>query len=626
MIRGRINHKRLLSTYQRTIFPSKNLFRRCNQQIFMAKYLDEELSTSEMELIRKYRGLTENAIKYANEAKFVEIAFLFLNDLQALPRNSVLSCDFNGLYYSPSSHVYEAYKSIFSKAFQKSLCAAGHPLSTPLNHSGYYIIGPRGTGKSVLLRLCALVTGQLLPNYIAFYADSIQLGSQSTRSLVIHALNEHLPTSSQMHEETTMNIALATADSNNIAIGMHLDEAQELYNTAGDWSDLHACVTTYNTAVILSGSDAFLAPRVKLTLVDREYLRSIGNEKGHPSLNTTKLSQLSLSGFRNISQYIDYFIIRPHHVINLLPTWYRQYRGTVDSSHTGKVEHILYKLYYQPEVLDIHLQGLRDDLLLEITRFHGLCGGRIRTIEAWQALKSPLDLIDFNPAEIDNATMDKLRPFFTQIAHQGEFDPFNLPVLPIVPGDGGPAAGGFQGDVNEYVRRKLITYAGPDSVTLYSPAVYIFLREHVPTLFISHSETGSPADKIALMALVAYFKEVAITVCSSDPESRAYMSQYVDNISAWEQSQVTSPNRKIIVVLTKEYCAKVDSDEDTGCKREWGLVQKKLSTNPSDPSIVLAYVSPFKANVTGSVKNAVGDRSLLRITDHKSLLLRVSGR
>ena len=299
-------------------------------------------------------------------------------------------------------------------------------------------------------------------------------------------------------------------------------------------------------------------------------------------------------------------------------------------------------LYYQPERLDIQVQVLREQLLLEITRVHSLCGGRIRTIEAWDDLISPTEIIGFNPAEVDEVTMDMLRPFVNQIARQGGFDPFNLPVLPIAPvsgkgddaaGDGAAAGassgrvGGFRGDVNEYIRRRLITYAGPESVTLYSPAVYVFMRDNAPTVYLSHSDTvaAAPSDKAALQAMVACIKELPVTVYPSDPQSRGYMTQHVDDISMWEQSQASSPstNRKIIVILTKEYCTSVDSNDDSICKRDWHAVQHKLLVNPSDPSIILAYISPFETNVTGSVKSAIVGRILLPLTDHKSLLMRL---
>ena len=644
MITRRLNYVKVFSTYQRTLFPSKNLFRRRNQQIFMAKHRDEEFSTSENILIKEYRNLTDVAIKHADEEEFIRISFSFINELRKLPKNSILSCDFKGLYYSPSSHVYDGYKSILSKAFQKSLCAAGHPLSTPLNHSGYYITGPSGIGKSLLLQVCALITGQLLPTYISFYANSTQMSSQSIRHLLIDALNEHLPVSNHIHSDTPMNIALATADSHNIAIGIFIDEAQELYNTTDDWSALHACATSYNTAVFLSGCDAYLPPRVRLTLTDKAYLQSTGDDKGRTSLNTTKISQLSLLGFRHISQYIDYFICRPHRLNKLFPTWYQLYCEII-STTTPTIESIecyLYMLYYQPERLDIQVQVLREQLLLEITRLHCLCGGRIRTIEALGDLASPIDIIGFNPAEIDEVTMNTLRPFVDQIARQGGFDPFNLPVLPIVPasgksddaaGDGAVAGatsgrvGGFRGNVNECIRRKLIAYASPDSVTLYSPAVYLFMRDNAPTVYISHADSAAapPVGKPALKAMVAYIKELPITVCSSHSQLLGYMSQHVDNISVWEQGQPSSSstNRKIIVFLSKEYCIQVDSNDDSICKRDWHAVQHKLLVNPSDPSIILAYISPFETNVTGSVKSAIVGHLLLPLTDHKSLLMRL---
>ena len=252
MIR-RLNYARAFSTDRKALFPSKNLFRRSDQQSFMAKYRDEGFSTLELNLVKEYRGLADDAIKHANESEFIRISILFLKELQKLPRNSILSCDFKGVNYSRSSHVHEAYKVVLSKAFQRSLYVTGHQLSEPFNYSGHFINGTVGIGKTTVLQLCASVTGQLLPNYISFYTNARQMHFRSTRRLLIEALNEHLPVSERVHSDTPMNAALATANINNIAIGIFVDELQDIW-CRDEWDDLRACCTSYHTAVFLSNT------------------------------------------------------------------------------------------------------------------------------------------------------------------------------------------------------------------------------------------------------------------------------------------------------------------------------------------------------------------------------------
>lgn len=201
-----------------------------------------------------------------------------------------------------------------------------------------------------------------------------------------------------------------------------------------------------------------------------------------------------------------------------------------------------------------------------------------------------------------------------------------MPVLPIRYADAKhptllSLSGGFNGDVNDLMRRKLITYKDAESVTLYSPAVYLLSKPK--KIFISHSETGHGVDLIKMVA--TSLKSVAITVFSSDPQSRAFMSRSVVDIASWEEKQMEESD-KVVVVLTKSYCEKVDRDGDSGCKREWLWVKRCLEQRADDPKIILTYVSPFEENVIGSVKDSVGRRSLLRAStdDLGSIFMRVT--
>eukprot|EP00981_Chlorochromonas_danica_P008887 scaffold2334_cov160-Ochromonas_danica.AAC.2 len=624
MIRGGFRARRRALSSMASVFPPMQLARRSTQKIFLGRYFREEdnnvFSEQESKILESSRKRTEQAIINCDEDEFISTAFDFMKELEDLPQNCVLYLNKQLMFHGPSSHVHEAYRNIFRKAFQKAMYAEGHPSAIHSNHSGFFFIGPRGVGKSALLQTTTLVTGQLLPKFISMYADSDTLSDTGDiRKLLIYMINSFFP-DKIIPEDTHINVVLAIVEASRISLGIFLDEAQERYKNQYDWKYLHSCITSYNAAVFLSGSSSFLAPRVKLTTEDREYLCSINDDKDRPSLNTTKLTQESIVGFQRPRQYIDYFATRMQHFRIIYLDWIAS-ADLANHSNVAIQEYVM-RLWKN--------EGLRDDelvhrksLMLDVSRIHSVCGGRIRTLEAWRHTKDASVLVEFNPSAITEEMTELLKPFFAQIEHFGKFDPFNLPVLQISRAHA-KIGGGFQGNVNEFVRNKLLTYIGSDSVTLYSPAVYLLLAKCIPSVFISHSEAG---DTKQLLATVEYLRSAAIVVCSSDPDSRAYMSQVVSNIENWETEQVNKQGRnKIVVLLSKSYCKKVDdASQDTGSKREWSLIQKRLAANPHDPSVILTYVSPFAENVTGSVKDFVQKRSLLKFGEHNnaSLLARI---
>lgn len=197
------------------------------------------------------------------------------------------------------------------------------------------------------------------------------------RQLLIAVLNEHYP-DDHISLDASMNVILAKSESMNLSLGLFLDEAQERYNHKSDWNSLHSCVTSWNTAVFLSGSDAFLAPRVKLNVEDRIYLKSIGDTQEHVSLNNTKFSQFTLTGLNSMDQYINYFIGQPSHFQaifrNLLERW------ELDGIALDDLSIKLKEIYYTNNDTSKDLEEKSKLLKQEIQQLHSITGGRIRTI------------------------------------------------------------------------------------------------------------------------------------------------------------------------------------------------------------------------------------------------------
>ncbi len=83
--------------------------------------------------------------------------------------------------------------------------------------------------------------------------------------------------------------------------------------------------------------------------------------------------------------------------------------------------------------------------------------------------------------------------------------------------------------------------------------------------------------------------------------------QRADNLNKWEERfvKITSQDHFVLVAITKRYCIKIDSNLDSGCKREFQKVLEILEQGKKE-NIILTYLSDegdsYNSTVTGDLK------------------------
>jgi hypothetical protein len=530
--------------------------------------------------------MTDQAICSADHQTFVKASFLLMKHLENLDDNHPLWLNSDLMFNGRTSNLHSSFESIFRMSLLKTVSVITPKVSFSSNYSGHYFVGPRGIGKSVMMQTCCLIVGQLLPQAATIYLDASVHQKDPLRLSFIHLLNERSSGGPypDLPLDVRIEIVLARAAQLNCSLVIFIDEAQALYRNETDWSDLLACITSFRCAVFLSGGDHLLAPCVKLTQQDKEFLNiALGLEphfRHHESLNTTKITQKSVRGFTTPEQYLHFFQSRE----NLLPTLCP---GLVPK---GKSLSLKSKVFMD-----------------EITSLHKLTAGRLRAMHALREGGAEYsELLDFDPLSVTPEETGYLQPFFDSIARRGVFDPFDLPRLAIdseLP----------QKIAYHLLQRKLITYVSAGVVTLASPAIYLVCQRR-PSVFISHAES----DKEQILGMIEMLKGIATVVCSSDQDTRGTLSK-VDSQTHWEANQIKNIRQNghyAVIVLSSTYCDEVEKGEDCGAAREWKLITELPV--PVQSSIIYAYIGENSENIRGLVKNHLGDKPLLRFASSDS--------
>lgn len=196
---------------------------------------------------------------------------------------------FNG----PPSDINRAYNLCLTKCFNKvSYALHGRE---PDNHSGYYLIGPQGIGKSTLLRTCCLLGG-LLPNFVPVYIDCSAKTTDSPPPSVLFAaaITEMTGSDSlELNEDLGMTGILGYATKHKLALGLFIDEIQEVYTPHNKtWNEIHVLVDGFRSAVFATGSDSKI--RMLVEAKNRRLIKTIKGFDALQDLNGKKLEPLDL--------------------------------------------------------------------------------------------------------------------------------------------------------------------------------------------------------------------------------------------------------------------------------------------------------------------------------------------
>lgn len=262
-------------------FVPKNTPSRAQQTLFLGRYKDE---------------LTKSNASIENKEDFVSETFSLMKSFEELPAHSPFWLDSTFQFNGPHSHIHEHYVNILSMCYEKSKYMEDPKTYDTSNHSGYYFVGPRGVGKSMMMQSCCVASSQMLPNFVSLYLCAKSVKPYDLKYYLAELINEHVDDSSQLPTDSSIQHVLAKALKSNISIGIFLDEAESRFSRENDWSDLQACLTGYNCAVFLSGSEELLTPMVRLNDDDRCYLEEINKLKAGRDVDTLNVDRVTLTG------------------------------------------------------------------------------------------------------------------------------------------------------------------------------------------------------------------------------------------------------------------------------------------------------------------------------------------
>jgi uncharacterized protein YfeS len=183
------------------------------------------------------------------------------------------------------------------------------------NFSGFAIAGTKGSGKSTLTRLVALLSGLLIPNFQSVFIDLV--GCEKLR--IDRVLREAavIVGVCGAAENDNLSTVIGRFTQNKCAIGLFLDELPSLYNKdrKDEWGRIHSVLDNFGpTFVMANGGARSLPAMVRRDIHDMSLLQKWIGPTVAPlvSLNATKMRVKMLSRFTEPEHYRSYLKARPH--------------------------------------------------------------------------------------------------------------------------------------------------------------------------------------------------------------------------------------------------------------------------------------------------------------------------
>ena len=473
---------------------------------------------------------------------------------------------------------------MFTMCFNKAKTQSDEETSMN-NHSGYHYIGSCGAGKSFFLRVGCIISSLLLPRFTGVYVDYASIPHSN---LPVHiaaqlALNEK---ADNIHLEPAndMSSVLDIAQANKLSVGLFLDEAQNVYESQ-NWSNIHTLVTSFQNAAFITGSESKLSHLIgSSTPADLAVVNSLGL-KLLQSLNDTKVCKRYFGGFTTLKQYyhyLDYFTPTRDAIFPNFPN------TPVEKIPKSK---------------------------FELEKIHIRFNGRLRGIQDPSQYKTDLPSLPRTPPEIEVMNLFKER---IDAAGFDAFAPFPVPEREIQE----CIENKFKDEkintavlLHNLVETKLLLQV-PAGYILYSPIVYVWLLNHTRSVFVSHAFNNF--EQIHNLVKKLLNPRSSNFIFSEDPKPSAVAKIPIEK---WETKQMAAhedlSNKRILVVLTKEYCEKVDSEQPNrqesdkpGCKREFLYLMKRFK-DETKPKVTFCWFSDscdnFDAAVSSSVLQQIRD-------------------
>jgi hypothetical protein len=289
--------------------PAEKTLSKFNSELFFGKQLGDDITN--IPGIEEARNKTmkmlsdgSRPIEFANLAHDVLVKHLEDKEHRFAVPSGLM---FNGR----DSPVRPLFDEALMKAFTTARCALRGECE---NFSGFAIAGTKGTGKSTLTRLVALLTGLLIPNFQTVFVDLVRCEDLEIDHLLREAATiAGIP---GVTGKDSLRTVIGRFTRNKCGIGLFLDELPTLYSEKKkrEWAKIHSVLDSFGpTFVIANGSASALPAMVRRDIRDFALLKKLMEPTAQPlvSLNGTKMKVKMLSRFTKPEQYKKNFYARP---------------------------------------------------------------------------------------------------------------------------------------------------------------------------------------------------------------------------------------------------------------------------------------------------------------------------
>jgi hypothetical protein len=497
---------------------------------------------------------------------FVHIALAAAKELEKLPGTHRLHFPPHIMFLNRPAPAFPMFEATMEKVFCKACDVHAMLNSTESNNantaSGYGIAGPRGVGKSHMMRLINVLAPLLLPHVVSVFVTGQKPPSASPIQLLRAACGFAGEAWEEGVSKHAVEAFIPTAAQNGVVLMLCVDELRSVYTSDAFWSELHALTEGYYTAVYVADSGSQLRALVKGDTFDDPLRIKTQHGVVQQSLNDKKLTVKPLHPFRTREQYVAYFRGRKLCV-------------PLDASGSQGI--------LPPEqgslFLPVNLEGL-----------HVWTGGRIR--EIMRILSNRKEQADVERATglpaLGSASRVLLDALCLKQRSLGGFDPFKMATIDTSQAVGLLEAwqekqrGNLKGVVafsdlpwelrsasptsvmldviDKHWATLCVDDEGADVVTFASPLHYILHSRLFPKVFISHAMSDYEGRDPGLMVFVEDLKQMGAKVVLCElPEAAAAAGSATRGsgmFPGWMQRQMQPQlvvNEFAVIVLSDAY-------------------------------------------------------------------------
>lgn len=194
--------------------------------------------------------------------------------------------------------------------------------SSPSNSSGFAFVGDKGTGKTKLLQLAAVVPSVLLDNVVSVSMDAksdvVQHHGLTPSMLLWAALHRRVASPSPLPRrpsydlpdiDSSIDPLLDFARASRLAVVVCVDEARATYHpdstSAASWPELHSTLQRFTACAFIADSTTTLPALVRGT--DSALITAgLGYPKVRDSLNGDKIAVVSIDRLQTRKQYEEF--------------------------------------------------------------------------------------------------------------------------------------------------------------------------------------------------------------------------------------------------------------------------------------------------------------------------------